>query len=62
MSEDNNSLAPVKKVAAAGIAGAITVILVFVVNLVFPEIVIPPEVSAAITAILAFGAGYFTES
>lgn len=52
------SLTPQPKVAAAGIAGAITVLVVFAVNLIWPDVVIPPEVASAFTAIVAFAAGY----
>jgi hypothetical protein len=47
---------PVRKVGAAGLAGAVSVILVWVATLAGVEM--PAEVAAAITAVLAFGAGY----
>lgn len=44
------------KVAASGIAGAITVLLVYALSLVGVEI--PTSVASAITVIIAFAAGY----
>jgi len=49
-------MSPTPKVAAAGVAGAVTTILVFIVAQIGVDL--PPEVAAAITALLAFGAGY----
>lgn len=56
--EPKPSLVPVPKVAAAGIAGAITVLLVFIVESIWPNFEIPTTVSSAVTAIIAFAAGY----
>lgn len=47
---------PRPKVAAAGIAGACTVILVWLAGLAGVEV--PSEVASALTALLAFAAGY----
>lgn len=44
------------KIAASGIAGALTVVLVYVLSLA--NINVPTEVAAAITVIIAFAAGY----
>lgn len=55
---EKNNLTPVPKVAAAGIAGAVTVLVVFAVNLIWPELVIPNEVAMSFTAIVSFAAGY----
>lgn len=44
------------KVAASGIAGALTVVLVYVLSLVGVDV--PTEVAAAVTVIIAFVAGY----
>lgn len=55
---EKDSLKPTPKVAAAGIAGAVTVLVVFAVNLIWPDVEIPNEVAAAFTAIVAFAAGY----
>jgi len=48
---------PDRKVAAAGVAGAATVLIVFILGQFGVEI--PESVGAAITALLAFLAGYF---
>jgi hypothetical protein len=44
------------KVQAAGVAGAVTIILVWLVELAGADV--PPEVASAVTALLAFAAGY----
>lgn len=44
------------KVAAAGIAGAVTVVLVWAASLA--GVAVPPEVASAVTTLIAFGAGY----
>lgn len=49
---------PTQKVAAAGIGGAITVVLVYAINMLF-NIEVPAEVAAALTAIVSFLSGYF---
>ncbi len=53
---------PVRKVTAVGIAGAITTLLVFVLNtyVLDPGKQITPDAAAALTTVLAFLAGYFT--
>lgn len=51
-----DSMKPQPKVAAAGIAGAVCVIIVWGVS--FAGVNVPPEVASALTAVLAFGAGY----
>ena len=56
--EPKPSLKPQPKVAAAGIAGAVTILVVWAANLIFPEVEIPNEVASAFTAIIAFAAGY----
>jgi hypothetical protein len=48
---------PTPKVAAVGVAGAVTIVLVWVAGLLGIEM--PPEVAAAIATLLTFGAGYF---
>jgi hypothetical protein len=50
-------MAPVPKIAAAGIAGAVTVVLVWLLGL-FTSVEVPPEVASAITTIFAFVAGW----
>lgn len=54
--------APVKKVAAGGIAGAAATILVYVLNsYVLPSAKpIPAEIAAAITTLLSFAVAYLT--
>jgi hypothetical protein len=47
---------PIPKVVAAGFAGAVTVILVWVAGMLGLEV--PEEVAAAVTALLATGAAY----
>ena len=47
---------PTPKVAAAGISGAVALILVWAAGLFGLEV--PPEVAAAFAVILAFVAGY----
>jgi hypothetical protein len=49
-------MTPQPKVQAAGAAGAIATILVFVVSLFGLDI--PPEVAAALTTLIATGAAY----
>jgi len=48
---------PTPKVAAAGISGAVALIIVWVAGLFGLDV--PPEVAAAFTVILAFVAAYF---
>lgn len=49
---------PYPKVQNAGIAGAVTVLVVWVAGLVGLDV--PPEVASAFTTLVAFGAGYLT--
>ena len=52
-------VAPIRKVTASGAAGALSTVLVFVVNTyIAPGKPITPAVAAAIATILAFAAGY----
>jgi hypothetical protein len=56
------NLAPSKKVAAGGVAGALTVVLVWVINtfmLTNQAQQIPGEVASAITTIFSFAVAYF---
>lgn len=48
------------KVAAGGLAGAATVILVWVASLA--GLSVPPEVASAVTTILSFAAGFLKSS
>lgn len=52
------SALPVRKVTAAGVAGAATAIIVWILSAAF-KVNIPPEIASAITVVLAFAAGYF---
>lgn len=53
------TLTPTPKLVAAGVAGAITILVVFVVQSIFPGFEIPAEVSSAFTVLISFAAGYF---
>lgn len=44
------------KIASAGIAGAITVVLLWILSMIGVEV--PVEVASAVTVIIAFAAGY----
>lgn len=48
------------KVTAATLAGAVTVVLVWIVGVL--GVSVPPEVASAVTTILAFTAGYLKRS
>lgn len=52
--------APTRKVAASGIAGAVSIVLVFVLQMVL-GIEIPAEVASSTTLILAFASGYIVK-
>ena len=51
---------PQRKVGAAGLAGAVSVLAVWGLSLA--GITAPPEVAAAFTAVLTFAAGYLVSS
>lgn len=51
---------PVRKITVAGVAGAVTVLIVFVLGMF--GVPVPPEVAASMTTLIMFGAGYFTEA
>lgn len=51
------SLAPVPKIQAVGVAGAVTLIVVWVLGHFF-HVPIPAEVASAGTVLIAFGAGW----
>ena len=51
---------PTRKVGAAGIAGAIAAIIVWIVG-EFAGIDVPTGVEAALATVVAFVAGYFVE-
>lgn len=52
---------PQPKVLAGGVAGALTVLLVYGLK-AFAGIDLPAEVSAAVTTVLSFTAAYFTSN
>jgi hypothetical protein len=51
------SVAPTTKVAAGGIAGALTVLVVWILGLL--HVAVPPEVASALTVIISFATSYF---
>jgi hypothetical protein len=51
------SMAPKTKVAAGGVAGAITVLVVWVLGMF--NVAVPPEVASAFTVIISFATSYF---
>lgn len=53
---NQNSNVPTDKVAAAGVAGALSVLAIYVASLF--NLDVPPEVASAFTTLLAFGAAY----
>lgn len=53
------STAPTSKVTAGGTAGAVTVVLVYVLNKFHLDV--PGEVGSALTVILSFVASYFVK-
>lgn len=59
MQYDQPSAVPVPKIAAAGIAGALSVVVVWAAGQ-FTQVDIPPEVASAMTTIVSFIAGYLT--
>ncbi len=55
---DQPTAAPTRKVAAGGIGGALSIVLIYLVELVF-DLSLPSEVVASITAIISFLSSYF---
>ena len=51
--------APTPKMAAVGISGSLTVIVVYALEAIL-DMSIPAEVATALTALILFAAGYFT--
>lgn len=49
---------PQPKIVAAGVSGALTTLVLYGLSTV--GVTVPPEVAAAITALLAVAAGYLT--
>jgi len=54
---NQTSLAPTTKVAAGGGAGAVTVIVVWILGLL--HVAVPPEVASALTVVISFATSYF---
>jgi nanoRNase/pAp phosphatase (c-di-AMP/oligoRNAs hydrolase) len=54
---NQDSAVPTNKVQAAGIAGAATILIVFICQQLGLEV--PPEAASALTTLIAFTAGYF---
>ncbi len=54
---DQPTSVPTNKVAAAGIGGSAAVVLIYLVHVLL-NIDMPAEVASAVTALLAFAAGY----
>jgi hypothetical protein len=53
------SIAPTTKVAAGGAAGALTVLLVWILGLL--HVPVPPEVASAITVMISFVTSYLVK-
>jgi putative flippase GtrA len=53
------SSAPTTKVAAGGVVGALTVLLVWVLGLL--HVTVPPEVASALTVVISFATSYFVK-
>ena len=53
------STAPTTKAAAGGAAGALTVLLVWILGLL--HVTVPPEVASAITVIISFNTSYLVK-
>jgi CBS-domain-containing membrane protein len=51
------SLAPTTKVAAGGVAGAVAVLVVWILGLL--HVAVPPEVASALTVVISFVTSYF---
>ena len=49
-------MAPRPKVVAGGVAGALTIVLVWVAGMLGVDV--PPEVASAVTVLVSFAAGY----
>lgn len=51
------NLLPTPKASSAGLGGALSVIVIWVLSSIY-QIEIPPEIASAITTVVAFGAAY----
>ncbi len=54
---NQRSAAPVRKVQAVGLAGAVSAILIWIISET-TKIVIPPEIASAITTVVSVLVGY----
>lgn len=52
--------APTAKVAASGVAGAVSIILVYLIQQVFAT-EIPAEVASSLTVVISFATGYLVK-
>lgn len=57
---DPETYTPQPKVAAAGIAGAISILVIYGFNLAGYDV--PPEVASAFTVIVSFAAGFIKKA
>lgn len=55
---DQPTAAPTRKVAAGGIGGALSIVLIYIIQVVF-TVELPAEVASAVTLIVSFLASYF---
>jgi putative flippase GtrA len=53
------SIAPTTKVAAGGVAGALTVLVVWILGLF--HVTVPPEVASALTVMISFISSYLVK-
>ncbi len=53
------SIAPTTKVAAGGVAGAFTVLVVWILGLL--HVTLPPEVASAVTVLIPFISSYLVK-
>ncbi len=51
---------PTQKVAAAGIGGAVSILIIYLVQVTF-NTEMPAEVASSITALIAFASGYIVK-
>lgn len=53
---NQTSMAPTTKVAAGGVAGALTILVVWILGLL--HVTVPPEVASALTVVISFATSY----
>ena len=46
------------KVGAGAVAGAVSLVLVWLINTNLPEVIVPPEIAVALTTIFTFGVSW----